>query len=468
LVTACNGGSSPGYHSYAVATAEGATVDILNELDIPQDLDVTLREARDVFGSPFRVTDIAQRSAVAFVAAVAHLEQVRTGRRVPATVDGLHAAVSFHSERLLSAERLEKDLWAPLSGNYRAADGWLRIHANLGPHAEAARRVLGIEGDDASAAISQWKADELVASIREEGGVAAEMRTLDQWRQDPHREHLWTQPLVGRTAGNECPKETPSGPLLQGMRIVDCTRVIAGPVAGRLLTSFGATVTKIDAPLDDSPTLELDTGWGKVRTHVDLRTHAGRVRFEQLIGEADVLLEGFRPGALDGLGYDDNSLRRLRPQLIIGHLSAFGQNGPLGGLRGFDSVVQVTNGIAHRCGYDDETGPSSLPAQALDHGAGHLLAAGVVRALTERHATASAGSVEVSLARTGEWLVSLGDGTHEPARDISALAAPFLRRFEDPTYGMVEHVAPVGRVGAADATWPRRALPPRPTQASSK
>lgn len=440
---------------------EGPAVNILDHLDIPDDVDVDLRESPDVFGSPFRVTAAAEATVVAFVAAVAYLEQGRRGSPVDASVDGLHAAVSFHSERLMSAERLEKDLWAPLSGNYSASDGWLRIHANLASHADAARRVLDIEGDDASAAISRWKVEELVAAIRDEGGVAAAMRTLDQWHQHPQHDHLLDTPLVARTAGHECPAGTSSGPLLHGVRVVDCTRVIAGPVAGRLLTSFGASVTKIDAPLDDSPTLELDTGWGKTRTPVDLRTDDGRAHFEQLVADADVLLEGFRPGTLAALGYDDDTLRRLRPQLVVGHLSAFGTDGPLGGLRGFDSVVQVATGIAHRCGFDDTTGPSKLPAQALDHGAGHLLAAGVVRALIERRATGRAGSVAVSLARVGEWLVSLGEGSHEPARDMAALAIPFLRRFDDPTFGTIEHVGPMGRVGGVDAAWPKGALPPR-------
>jgi hypothetical protein len=433
----------------------------LDHLEIPADVDIAWRPAPDIFGSPFRVTAAAEQLVGAFIAAVGHLESLRIGRPVSASVDGLHAAVSFCSERLLSAERLEADLWAPLSGNYRATNGWLRIHANLAPHAMAARGVLGIDGDDAAAAISGWKVDELVAAINEAGGVAARMRTLEEWRLHPHHAHLIATPLIARTAQDEGVPAGPEGPLLRGLRVVDCTRVIAGPVAGRLLTSFGATVTKIDAPLDDSPTLELDTGWGKARTPVDLRTRLGRADFEALLGTADILLEGFRPGALASLGYDESALRRINPGLVVGHLSAFGDDGPLGGLRGFDSVVQVATGIAHRCGFDEDQGPSKLPVQALDHGAGHLLAAGVVRAVATRRSTARPSSVKVSLARVGEWLVSLGEDGDRPAADVTEVAAPFLRRLDDPAYGAIEHVSPVGVVAGTSASWPGRALPPR-------
>ena len=434
---------------------------MLDQLDISADVTVTWRPARDVFGSPFRVTAAAEQSAGAFVAAVAHLESLRTRRPVAASFDGLHAAVSFHSERLLSAERLAADLWAPMTGNHRASDGWLRIHANLAPHAMAARRVLGIDGDDVTAAISNWSVDDLVAAIRDAGGVAARMRTTSQWRRHPHHAHMIATPLIARTAEDEGPPGGIAAPLLQGLRVVDCTRVIAGPVAGRLLTSFGATVTRIDAPLDDSRTLELDTGWGKTRTPVDLRTRDGRADFAALLRTADILLEGFRPGALASLGYSDDALREMNPGLVVGHLSAFGCDGPLGGLRGFDSVVQVATGIAHRCGFDDDRGPSQLPAQALDHGAGHLLAAGVVRAIATRRAMGRSSSVTVSLARVGEWLVSLGEGSGRPAADTTEVAAPFLRRLDDLAYGAIEHVSPVGVVAGTSARWPDRALPPR-------
>lgn len=443
------------------AGAAGTTRALLDRLEVPGDIDVALEEAPDVFGSPFRVTIAAQALVSAFLATIAHLESDRRGRPVRAAVDGLHAAASFHSERLLSAPQLDRDLWAPLSGNYRAADGWLRVHANLAPHAAAVRDVLDLRGDDATAAIADRVVDALVTDIQAAGGVAVPMRTLQQWHRHPHHAHLAAQPLITRVDGPACPPGPGPHALLHGVRVVDCTRVIAGPVAGRLLSSFGAQVTKVDAPLDDSPTLELDTGWGKDRAAVDLRTVAGRARFEQLVTSADVLLEGFRPGALSSLGYDDECLWALRPQLVIGHLSAFGETGPLGGLRGFDSVVQVATGIAHRCGFDDVDGPSRLPAQALDHGAGHLLAAAVVRLLTQRRRHGRSGAIRLSLARVGEWLVGLGAGTGGNQQDLRPLADPYMRTIDDPDRGTIEHVGPVGSVDGRRASWPPRALPPR-------
>lgn len=422
--------------------------------------------AQDVLGSPFRVTEAATSCAAAFVASVADLEAHRVAGPVGAAVDGLHAAVSFHSERLLTAERLAADLWAPLSGNYRTADGWVRIHANLRRHAAAARATLGLAKDDAAAArvaAARWNAGELVDVLQAAGGVGAVMRSLADWRRHPHHLHLLERAVVERTPGDDGVRApaTIGGSHLDGVRVLDCTRVIAGPVAGRLLGSFGAEVVKVDAPLDDSPSLELDTGWGKTRVPIDLLDHDDRGRFEGLVRGADILLDGFRPGVLAALGYDDQRLRSLRPELIIGHLSAYGADGPLGGMRGFDSIVQVATGLAHTVSFDPETGPGALPAQGLDHSAGHLLAAGLVRALRSRRVSRIVETVEVSLARIGEWLVSLGTGTREPAADLEALAQPYLRTINDPRYGTVRHVAPVGKVGSRQAAWPRHAITPR-------
>jgi crotonobetainyl-CoA:carnitine CoA-transferase CaiB-like acyl-CoA transferase len=421
----------------------------------------------DVFGSPFRVTEAATSCAAAFVASVADLEAFRVATPVRAGMDGLHAAVSFHSERLITADRLARDLWAPLSGNYQTADGWVRIHANLTPHAAAARRVLGLEDDDAAAAANaaaSWNSSDLIVALQAAGGVAAVMRSLDEWRRHPHHEHLRGRPVMERTpvdAGVGRPGAT-SGSHLDGVLVLDCTRVIAGPVAGRLLASFGADVVKVDAPLDDSPTLELDTGWGKTRLPLDLRDRDGREVFEELVRRADILLEGFRPGALAALGYDDQQLRSLRPELIVGHLSAYGADGPLGGLRGFDSVVQVATGLAHAVGFDPESGPGALPAQALDHGAGHILASGVVRALRSRWEAGTVEAVDLSLARVGEWLASLGPGNGSATADIEALAQPYLRTVDDPNHGTVRHVDAVGHVGERQAAWPQKAITPRP------
>jgi crotonobetainyl-CoA:carnitine CoA-transferase CaiB-like acyl-CoA transferase len=430
------------------------------------DVALEVHRADDVFGSPFRVTEAATTCAAAFVASVADFEARRARTPVHASVDGLHAAVSFHSERLITAERLSRDLWAPLSGNYRTADGWVRIHANLEHHAAAARQVLGLAEDDADAAVvavASWGSDALVEAFQAAGGVAAVMRSLEEWRLHPHHLHLCDRPLVERTPvedGAAQPRDT-GGSHLDGLRVLDCTRVIAGPVAGRLLASFGAEVVKVDAPLDDSPTLELDTGWGKTRVPIDLRDRAGRNVFEDLVRRADVLLDGFRPGVLAALGYGDQQLRSLRPALIIGHLSAFGAQGPLGGMRGFDSVVQVATGLAHTVSFDPETGPGALPAQALDHAAGHLLAAGIVRALQRLWGTGTIESIDVSLARTGEWLASLGPGTGSPTADIEELAKPYLRTVIDDTYGSVRHVTPVGQVADRRAAWPEPPIAPR-------
>lgn len=326
--------------------------------------------------------------------------------------------------------------------------------------------MLGLSNDDAdaaNAAVASWGSSELVETLQSAGGVGAVMRPLQDWQRHPHHVHLRDRPVVERTpvdGGASLPRDSEGGHL-DGVRVLDCTRVIAGPVAGRLLSSFGAEVVKVDAPLDDSPTLELDTGWGKTRLPIDLRDRGDRSVFDDLVRSADILLDGFRPGALPALGYSDEHLRSLRPDLLIGHLSAFGAGGPLGGMRGFDSIVQVATGLAHAVSFHPETGPGALPAQALDHGAGHVLAAGLVRALRSRLETGTIETVDVSLARVGEWLVSLGPGTGGQPGDLEALSERYLRVVADAHYGTVRHVLPVGQVAGRRATWPNHAIAPR-------
>jgi crotonobetainyl-CoA:carnitine CoA-transferase CaiB-like acyl-CoA transferase len=421
----------------------------------------------DLFGSAFRVTDAAITSVALALAAVAAFDEQRTGRPQRASLDGRHAAAAFHSERLL---RLCSDgdlgLWDPLAGNYPTADGWIRLHTNLPHHRDATLRTLGTAPDRAAvaAAVRRWDTGDLEREVSDAGGVAARMRTRDEYLAHPQRAAVVGRPLVDLDleldpAGGARPRWLGDGRVLDGIRVLDLTRVIAGPVAGRFLASFGADVVRVDPPLADGLALEIETGPGKRRTTIDLRDPAGRHRFERLVSKADVLLEGFRPGALAHLGYPDRRLRELAPGLVVGHLSAYGDRGPWAARRGFDSVVQVATGLAHACGFDPATGPGRLPAQALDHASGYLLAAGVVAGLCRQQRDASISTVLVSLARTGEWLAAMGH-RDRPERPLPREAVDgLLDVWRDTPWGDVEHLRPPGRVGDRPARWSRPPVP---------
>jgi hypothetical protein len=308
-----------------------------------------------------------------------------------------------------------------------------------------------------AAATGGWRAVELEDAVVAAGGVAAALRTRAEWRSHPQARALAGTPLLDVAEAAEGPS-LPGGRVLDGVRVLDLTRVIAGPVAGRFLASFGAEVLRVDAPLDDGLLLEIDTGFGKRRTTLDLRRPADRERFDELLSGADVLLQAFRPGALAALGYDDATLQRLRPGLVVGHLSAYGETGPWGDRRGFDSVVQVACGLAATCGLDPRTGPAALPAQALDHASGYLLAAGVVSGLLHGRRTGRGWRVGAALARTADWLESLGTSPGRPARALEpGTAQDLMGRRPDTPWGLVRHVTPPGAVGGRVAEW---ALPP--------
>jgi crotonobetainyl-CoA:carnitine CoA-transferase CaiB-like acyl-CoA transferase len=424
---------------------------------------ICLEESADVFGSPFAVTRAATASIGAALWAVSHLDAVRSGgSRQSVKLSGRHASAAFHSERLLSVPALRnEELWDPIAGNYPAADGWVRLHTNLPTHRRSALAVLDVPADRAAvaAAVAAWGAVELETAVAEAGGVAAAMRTRSEWALHPQAKAVASLPLVGIAPTGDGPGPC-SGRFLDGIRVLDLTRVIAGPVAGRFLASFGADVLRVDAPLDDGLLVEIDTGFGKRRTSVNLRSAAGREELRALVAGADVVLEAFRPGALAGLGFDAKTLVQIRPGLVTGHLSAFGEDGPWGTRRGFDSITQVACGLAHACGFSEAEGPAALPAQALDHATGYLLAAGVLSGLTRLTQSGHGSRVTTSLVRTAAWLESLGSQPGRSASSIDpATVNDLMETRADTAWGEVRHLRAVGQVGDRRGAWSRPPVP---------
>jgi crotonobetainyl-CoA:carnitine CoA-transferase CaiB-like acyl-CoA transferase len=424
---------------------------VVTDLGLPSPVDrLSIVPTADLYGSPFAVTEAAAAAVASAVWAVAAFDAERRGATiVPATVDARHAAVAIHSERFLRVPDLAAlDLRHPVSGNYRTADGWIRLHTNLQAHLRAALGVLGAAADrsEVARATAVWPSLDLEQAVIDAGGVAGAMRTTAEWRAHPQADAVLGLPLVGRRdlAAGGGPHRP--GPRLDGIRVLDLTRVIAGPVAGRFLASFGADVLRVDPPLDDGLAVEIDTSVGKRRTSLDLRDLTDRRSFDALLANADVLLSAFRPGALDRLGYDPTRLQSIRPGLVVGRLSAYGGVGPWHDRRGFDSVVQLVTGLAHACGFTSDGGPDALPAQALDHATGYLLAAGVVAGLVHRQRTGSGHQIDVALARTADWLRSFGTVPERPGRNPSEEdAAPYLTTRSDTHWGAMRHVRTIGR-----------------------
>ncbi|UNS99976.1 CoA transferase [Streptomyces tubbatahanensis] len=384
-----------------------------------------------VLPSALPVRELASAAVAVCSLAAAEFSCVRARSALlpPVRVDDGAVATAFHSDRLVRVDGDGPAAFAPLSRFWRTADGWVRTHANYPHHRARLLSALGMDDhgpaeDEAAAGrvateLASRRAREVEEVVFREGGLAVVVRTPEEWVAHPQRQAVAAAPLVavgGLDAAPTPALEGPPGPGgLRGLRVLDLTRVLAGPVATRTLALLGADVLRVDAPeRPEFPGTHADTGLGKRSTLLDLSSRAGQATFEELLASAHVVVTGYRPGALDRFGLAPESLMDRRPGLVVGQLSAWGPAGPWQRRRGFDSLVQAATGIAAVEAAEGAGGntsspdlvPGALPAQALDHGSGYLLAAGLLRALTEQR-TGTAGSrlVRLSLARTAHWLL---------------------------------------------------------------
>jgi crotonobetainyl-CoA:carnitine CoA-transferase CaiB-like acyl-CoA transferase len=254
---------------------------------------------------------------------------------------------------------------------------------------------------------------------------------------------------------------TSDGPAGERFRVLDLTRVIAGPTASKILALHGAEVLRIEpAGFPEVPTLTVDTGFGKRSATLDLRAPEDRVVFEGLVRETDVVVHGYRPGAMAALGYGDDALVALRPGLVVATLSAWGAGGPWEQRRGFDSLVQMASGIAAEgmVAYDAER-PVPLPMQLLDHATAYLLALGILQALRRRRDEGGAWSVSVALASTAAWLSALGrsEGLHVAEPDLATVDG-HVDSMPSP-WGRLRFIRPAGTVDGRPLRWTKAPEP---------
>ncbi|PZU40279.1 MAG: hypothetical protein DI573_04465 [Microbacterium sp.] len=372
--------------------------------------------------SRLRVGELAMNSVALASLAMNVVRAARSGDRAPAPVrvSAARVAASFGSERVFRIDGATPTVWSPLSGFWRTADGWVRTHGNYPHHESRLRRLLGLSDsidssrvtERAAARIATWRNLDLEHAAYESGALAVAVRTADAWRQHPVALEHAAQPLLTQWLGDpHTPRPWPSidGAPLAGIRVLDLTRVIAGPVGTRDLALAGADVLRVDSPrLPEIPWQHLDTGQGKRSTLLDLDVARDRRCFDDLLERADVLVLGYRPDALARLGLEPAALASRYPALITAELSAWGTAGPWQDRRGFDSLVQAASGIALA---ESTTGdaPGALPVQALDHSAGHLLAASVATALARQRATGRSTHVRIALARLAQELLAGGE-----------------------------------------------------------
>lgn len=425
-----------------------------------------------ILPTPYRIGVAGAATLAASGMAAAGLWQHRTGRKQTLSVDVRQATASLRSGTYLQgAGGKISHARNSIMGFYPTKDGrWSYVHANFPNHRAIALKVLGCPEDREAVAkaVATWNAADLEEAIIAANGVGGMVRTHAEWATHPQAAAIAALPLMEIVRIGDSPVEPlPAGDRpLSGIRVVDVTRVLAGPTCARTLAEHGADVMKISAPhLPNLGYQELDTGHGKLSTYLDLRESANVETLRGLVRQADVFAQGYRPGTLGARGLSPEELAAIRPGLVYVSLCAFGHTGPWASRRGFDTVVQAVSGIAARQGEvpGQTPGPHFYPVSAIDYCTGYLMAAGAMVALRRRAEAGGSWLVRISLAQVGKWIVDLGqvgiDALSGVPPEFSDAELDTWSMESDTPSGRIRHLKPVVQLPETPPRWVRPAVP---------
>src|SRR3954463_13217454 len=439
--------------------------------------------ADPVLPTPFRIGETAAAALAATGLAVSDLWELRTGGKQQVAVDRRQAAASLRSGHYLVMDGAEVSTERnPVMGVYPAKNGrWSYIHANFPNHRAAALSVLGCEEnkDAVRRAVANWDALGLEEAILAAKGAGGMVRSMAEWAKHPQAAAIASLPLLEIVKIGEAPPEKlPQGDRpLSGVRVLDLTRVLAGPTrarplaeppSARTLAEHGADVLKIPAaPLPNIGYQEYDTGHGKLSAQLDLRQPKDLETLKGLVREADVFSQGYRPGTLGNRGLSPEELAKLRPGLVYVSLCAFSHVGPWASRRGFDTVVQTVSGITTRQAElfpgAEKAQPQFYPVSAIDYLTGYLMAFGAMVALARRAREGGSWLVRISLAQTGGWLVGRGEVPESALKDVpKEIPKADIDRWSiesDTPVGRLRHLGPTVRLSETPPFWARPSVP---------
>lgn len=429
---------------------------------------VDLTGADPVFPSSFAVGTAAQVTIAASALAANELGRLRGVPCQRVSVDMEHAAQECRSYFKLDGQ--QREVQDKITGVYACAQGWVRIHANFAHHRDGALTVLGLPTgpgttrQEVEGALKQWRALDFEAAASERGLVVAAARSFEEWDAHPQGQAIAAQPLltierIGEAGARPLPRYRSGARPLSDIRVLDLTRIIAGPVGARALASYGADVMLLNSPLLPNIETIAETSRGKLSAFADLHTADGRIALKNLLKSTHIFMQGYRPGGLSDLGFGAQEVARMRPGIVYVSLSAYGGEGPWSGKRGFDSLVQMACGLnvaeaqAARAAI-----PKALPMQILDHASGYLMAWGAQVALARQANEGGSWHVRVSLAQTAHWLRQLGR-----IENGLATAMPNIEPFLETTpsgFGALTAVKPSARFSITPAGWDRPSSAP--------
>jgi len=399
-----------------------------------------LIEDGDCLPSSFKVGHLAHACIALSGLAASLYYAIRRHAAIPkVTVPLEHACIEFKSERYyVLNDNPAPSSWVTIGGLHKTSDGYVRMHDAFPNHRNNALRILGLSEcasrEEVASKMLQWKSTELELTAFKQGAVIVVLRNFAEWDILPQAKSIPDYPILLQKLNDQKPW-IPILPIsldeekcLRGVRVVEMSRVIAAPVAGKTLAAHGADVIWVTSPtLPDLPDLDIDLGRGKRSVQLNIKNAQDKIKLLELLSTADVFIQGYRPGSLARQGLSTEELIKLNPSLIVANLSAWGLDGPWSDHRGFDSLVQTCSGINVADAESHGQGESMriLPCQAFDHGAGYLLATGIMAALYKRAIEGGAYEVHVSLAGVMRYLRSLGQhaggftrGTYTKAQEL--------------------------------------------------
>jgi crotonobetainyl-CoA:carnitine CoA-transferase CaiB-like acyl-CoA transferase len=435
--------------------------------------EVTIAGADPVLSTRFKIGETCAAVLAGVGVAVSDLWEMKTGRRQKVAIDVRHAAAGLRSSGYMQrpdaggafkplvnenheAMRAITQPWATKDGR------WVLPHFGL-PNLQARMlKLLGCEPHPASVAkaVATWDALDLEAAIDEACVCGGMVRSNDEWLAHPHGRGLATKPIVEITKlGESDPEPLPTGGRpLSGIRALDLTRILAGPMAARTLAEHGAEVLMVTAErLPQIPEHVLDTNHGKRSCFLDLAQSEDASRLKALVKTADVFSQGYRPGAITKLGFGPEELTALRPGIIYTSINCYGDGGPFSHRGGWEQVAQTMTGLCHEGRTAARPhGPALLPGAACDYTTGYLAAYGILLALAKRAREGGSYHVRVSLCRSGMFLYRQGKvGFPGFDLDLSTAELDAIRIESRPKGGSLRHLGPILKLSETQPHWSR-------------
>jgi len=351
---------------------------------------------------------------------------------------------------------------------WRTKDGrWYLPHFNL-PHLHD--RVIGVlkcesNADAVSKAIAKWDSHDLEEAVAAARACGSIIRSNKEWLEHPHGKMLSGKPLVEIIKiGDSDPIPFPKGGRpLSGIRVLDLTRILAGPIAARTLAENGADVLMIAAEhLPQVPEHVMDTSHGKRSCFLNLNNAVDVATIKKLVRNADVFSQGYRPGIMDKHGLTPEQLARERPGIIYLTISCYGLDGPLTNRGGWEQIAQCTTGI---CLDNGDERPKLLPASACDYTTGYNGAYGVLLALARRAREGGSYHVRVSLCRSGMYIYKQGHVSYpKPDMGITKADLDAIVVETKGGHGTLRHLGPVLKMSETKPYWDK----PSPVLGSSR